>query len=187
MGNHKLSKPTGTVHREDDFASTGVRGLADFATAVFKCVESQARGFAHGHGKVHSIPENTDTLLKCLHEVVEEIEATISQQSRADALRCSPHSSSGNSASSDFMPATPTAEQIINKHISLYNDKLISSASTRQYESSTLCAKQLGQLLPAAPFSEKQQRQSRYDSQRAGPAHFIKSRVLRNYHIIACS
>jgi hypothetical protein len=40
---------------------------------------------------------------------------------------------------------------------------LIESASTRQYESATLPAKQLGVTLPDAPFSEKQQRQSRYD------------------------
>ena len=40
---------------------------------------------------------------------------------------------------------------------------MIASASTRQYESATLPAKQFGCALPAVPFSEKQQRQSRYD------------------------
>ena len=27
-----------------------MRGLADFVTALLKAIESQARGFAHGHG-----------------------------------------------------------------------------------------------------------------------------------------
>ena len=38
-----------------------------------------------------------------------------------------------------------------------------SSACTRQYESDVLPARQLGQIVPPSPFSEKQQRQSRYD------------------------
>ena len=38
-------------------------------------MEAQARGFAHGHGKVHSIPNGTRDLLQCLDDVVQEIEA----------------------------------------------------------------------------------------------------------------
>ena len=75
LGNFKLASPTRCNAREDDFASNGLRGLADFVTAVFKCIESQARGFAHGHGKVHSIPDGTLGLLRCLKEVIEEIKA----------------------------------------------------------------------------------------------------------------
>ena len=57
LGNFRLSAAGGYLDREDDFASNGLRGLADFVTALFKCIESQARGFAHGHGKIHSVPE----------------------------------------------------------------------------------------------------------------------------------
>ena len=44
LGNFKIASCMGYLDREDDFASTGCRGLADFVTAVFKCIESQARG-----------------------------------------------------------------------------------------------------------------------------------------------
>ena len=73
LGNFKLTSPIGAFDREDDFASNGLRGLADFVTALFKCIESQARGFSHGHGKVHSIPDNARGLLQCLEEVIGEI------------------------------------------------------------------------------------------------------------------
>ena len=63
------------LNREDDFASSGLRGLADFVIAIFKCLEAQARGYAHGHGKVHSISDGTTGLLQCLDEVKHEIEA----------------------------------------------------------------------------------------------------------------
>ena len=68
LGNFKLASPTGATAREDDVASHGLRGLADFIIALFKCIEAQARGFAHGHGKVHSIPDGTLGLLRCLPE-----------------------------------------------------------------------------------------------------------------------
>ena len=48
-------------------------------------------------------------------------------------------------------------------NVDSYNQRLVASASTRQYESATLPAKQLRNELPDAPFSEKHQRQSRYD------------------------
>ena len=52
---------------------------------------------------------------------------------------------------------------VVDKERQSYNARLISSASTTQYESATLPARQLGQDVRADPFSEKQQRQSRYD------------------------
>ena len=73
LGNFKIKSPITAFDREDDFASNGLRGLADFVTALFKCIESQARGFSHGHGKMHSIPDNARGLLQCLQEVIEEI------------------------------------------------------------------------------------------------------------------
>ena len=75
IGNFRIRPACNNFMREDDFASNGLRGLADFVTALFKCIESQARGFAHGHGKVHSIPDGTLGLLRCLEEVIEEIKS----------------------------------------------------------------------------------------------------------------
>ena len=42
MGNFRLTSPTRTHNKEDDFASNGIRGLADFVTALFKCIEERA-------------------------------------------------------------------------------------------------------------------------------------------------
>ena len=52
LGNFKIKSVLSYNDKEDDFASTGLSGLAHFVTALFKCIEAQARGFAHGHGKV---------------------------------------------------------------------------------------------------------------------------------------
>ena len=66
-------------------------------------------------------------------------------------------------ASGDGHPADEDILAVVNKERQSYNARLISSASTRQYESATLPARQMGQEVRDAPFSEKQQRQSRYD------------------------
>ena len=144
LGNFRLLCTAGALRKEDDFASNGLRGLADFVTALFKCIESQARGFAHGHGKVHSIPDGTLGLLRCLENVIKEINAI-------------------EEASGGEHPADDLVEGIVAHKTQAYNQTLINSASTRQCESATLPAKQLGVMLPDAPFTEKQQRQSRYD------------------------
>jgi hypothetical protein len=60
-------------------------------------------------------------------------------------------------------PAEEVVERMVAAETSLYNECLIASASTRQYESAKLPARQLGQEVRPSPFSEKQQRQSRYD------------------------
>ena len=59
--------------------------------------------------------------------------------------------------------AEELVEAIAIKKKEAYNQSLIASATTIQYESATLPAKQFGCVLPAVPFSDKQQRQSRYD------------------------
>ena len=139
-----LKRPTPlTAQPIFDALPNGLRGLADFVTALFKCIGSQARGFAHGRGKIHSIPDNSLGLLRCLEEVIEEIKAI-------------------EAASDGQHPAEELAEGIAIRKKAAYNQSLIASASTRQYESATLPAKQFGCALPAVPFSEKQQRQSRY-------------------------
>ena len=65
--------------------------------------------------------------------------------------------------SGDEHPADEEITRIIAAEMQSFNERLIASASTRQYESATLPARQLGQVVRDAPFSEKQQRQSRYD------------------------
>ena len=105
---------------------------------------SQARGFANGHCKVHSIPDGTQDLRQCLDDVVQEIKEL-------------------EAAGGGSHPAEDIAEAIVKRTVDSYNQTLVASASTRQYESATLPAKQLGNVLAPAPFSDKQQRQSRYD------------------------
>ena len=65
------------------------------------------------------------------------------------------------------------------------NERLVASASTRQYESATLPARQMGQLVCDALFSEKQQRQSRYDGglEEDGVTQRHKSDQMRNRFI----
>ena len=46
-----------------------------------------------------------------------------------------------------------------------YNEKLIASTTSRQYESAVLPSRQLGQHVPPTPFSARQQRQSKFDGQ----------------------
>ena len=132
------------MDREDDLCSNGFCGLAAFAAAVLKVIEAQQRGFAHGHGKVHSVPDGSKELHDSLDSVVREI-AKLKE------------------ASGDRHPADEDILALVDKERQSYNARLISSASTRQYESATLPARQMGQDVPHAPFSEKQQRQSRYD------------------------
>ena len=66
-------------------------------------------------------------------------------------------------AGSDRHSADEDILAVVDKERQSYNARLISSASTRQYESATLPARQLGQDVRDAPFSEKQRRQSRYN------------------------
>ena len=42
--------------QEDSYASNGSPGLANFATYMIEPLESQGRGFAHGHKKVNGVP-----------------------------------------------------------------------------------------------------------------------------------
>ena len=45
----------------------------DLAPALFKVIESQLRGFAHGHGKVHSVLDGNKELHDSFDNVVREI------------------------------------------------------------------------------------------------------------------
>jgi len=94
--------------------------------ALLKVIESQQRGFAHGHGKVHSVPDGSKELHDSLDNVVREI-AKLKE------------------ASGDGHPADEDILAVVEREKQSYNARLISSASTRQYESATLPARQLGQ------------------------------------------
>ena len=45
------------LQTEDDFCSSGEPGLAGFAENEMEPLESQKRGFTHGHRKVYGVPE----------------------------------------------------------------------------------------------------------------------------------
>ena len=75
IGNFHLSSVAGYLDREDDLCSNGLCGLAAFAAALFKVIEAQLRGFAHGHGKIHSIPDGSKELHRSLDNVVRAVVA----------------------------------------------------------------------------------------------------------------
>ena len=56
LGRHNIPKTLMQFSQEDDFATSGVPGLAGFATAAFEPLEAQGRGFQHGHRKVCGLP-----------------------------------------------------------------------------------------------------------------------------------
>ena len=73
IGNFHLSSAASYTDREDDLCSNGLCGLAAFAAALFKVIEAQLRGFAHGHGRVYSVPDGSKELHDSLDNVVREI------------------------------------------------------------------------------------------------------------------
>ncbi len=146
FGNFRITSPAGMLEREDDYASNGLRGLADFVKALLKVIEAQARGFAHGHGKVHSSPDGLESLEKCLENIVWEILAL--EQSDGAA-----------------QPEEEVVERMVEQETASYNNRLMASASTRQYESARLPARQLGHDVLPEPFGAKQRRHSRYDGE----------------------
>ena len=110
--------------RVDDFVSHGSSGAAGFTTALLKCLEARARGFAHGHGKVHRAPHGTNGL--------------------CDSLVMSSCKRVRNSNKSEV---DREISRIIATEVQSYNKRLTASASKRQYESATLPARQVGQFL----------------------------------------
>ena len=49
---------------EDDHASNGEPGLANFATSVLSPLEAQGRGFSHGHTKTLGVPRTAEAKLR---------------------------------------------------------------------------------------------------------------------------
>ena len=56
LGTHKLARAIGQQAIEDDFASSGVPGIAGFVLSILEALEAQGRGFQHGHRIVRAIP-----------------------------------------------------------------------------------------------------------------------------------
>ena len=51
---------------DDDYASTGFPGIANFVRSLLKPLEAQGHGFSHGHEKVISVPRMRAARLKAL-------------------------------------------------------------------------------------------------------------------------
>ena len=47
-------------HREDQLASTAIPSLGGYGVAELEPLESQERGFGHGHPKKYAIPKNSE-------------------------------------------------------------------------------------------------------------------------------
>jgi len=109
---------------EDDIASSGEPGLANFATSMIEPLEAQGRGFAHGHKKVTGLPSVSVRKLKEMF------------------------------AKSD---------DALTEFLDEMREQIIRAASSIQYDSATLSARQCKQTVPDEPFSKKQQMQSRLD------------------------
>ena len=57
------------VHsHEDDYASNGEPGFANFATSVLSRLEAQGRGFSHGHMKTMGVPRTAEAKLRQMSE-----------------------------------------------------------------------------------------------------------------------
>ena len=149
IGHHYIKSVTGW--RRDGYASSGAMGLAGYAQSSLAVGESQERGFEHCHDKKTSIPAPLVDQTRMLQECAEASLRAKELLSHSDA----------QPPTSDAQPLASHEE--MNAKMKAYNDKLIAFVSTRQYESSVLPAKQLGSTLPPSPFSERQQRQSKYD------------------------
>ena len=66
----RLTKPgLPAVHSyEDDYASNGEPGIANFATSMLEPLEAQGRGFSHGHKKVKGVPRITEAKMQQMFE-----------------------------------------------------------------------------------------------------------------------
>ena len=73
LGNFVVQSPVSTYAFEDDFASSGARGLVDYLAAALKVIEAQMRGYAHGHGKSHSVPNGHDEQKQIVQTVAAQI------------------------------------------------------------------------------------------------------------------
>ena len=73
---------------EDDYASNGEPGLANFATSVLDPLEAQGRGFSHGHKKTMGVPRTAEAKLRQMFEQDDGALRESLQCARDELLRC---------------------------------------------------------------------------------------------------
>jgi hypothetical protein len=72
---------------EDDYASVGEPGLANFMTYMIEPLEAQGRGFTHGHKKVTGVPNSRAATLKTLFANSDDALKAFMEKMRAEVLR----------------------------------------------------------------------------------------------------
>ena len=82
------SMPPRCTSYEDDYASNGEPGLANFATALLSPLEGQGRGFLHGHTKVMGVPHTAKGKLRDMFEQEDQTLREILQCAQEELLRC---------------------------------------------------------------------------------------------------
>ena len=60
IGRHHVKQSFHHKYREDQLASTAIPSLGGYGVAELKPIESQERGFEHGHSKKYAIPKNNE-------------------------------------------------------------------------------------------------------------------------------
>ena len=78
-GNFKVVRVTNVHDSEDDFASSGSRGVSDYCLSAFQPHESQARGFVHGHRKEYNVPNGHDEQFEAFLKVVRDTDNNAEQ------------------------------------------------------------------------------------------------------------
>ena len=73
---------------EDDYASNGEPGLANFATSMLSPLEAQGRGFSHGRTKVMGVPHTAEGKLRHMLDQEDETLREMLQREREELLRC---------------------------------------------------------------------------------------------------
>ena len=110
--------------REDEYASDGSPGLANFLACLIEPLETQGRGFTHGHKQVMGVPQ---TRIAAVEEMFQ------------------------------------STDEELQKTLARIREVVLQAVSTIQYDSAELAAKQLGVEVRPAPFTHKQQLQTRFD------------------------
>merc|ERR1712023_446579 len=73
-GRHNVQQSYHSGLREDDFASTALTSLGGYAIAGLEDMESQERGFQHGHRKKYAAPRTSERrLVELFKERDEEV------------------------------------------------------------------------------------------------------------------
>ena len=144
----------------------GTAGIAGYGESTLCPGEAQARGFEHGHDKQTAIPKGRliqyhDLETECVRPGKEPTGTPA--PNKGDTIERTPVTAEGSSAC-DAPPLEDKEVQML-RAMEAHNQRLITYATSRQYESSILPSRQLGLKLPPSPFSARQQQHSRYDGQ----------------------